>query len=243
MVAAIAALALGVGAGGVAAQDNSSKMQPNSNATNPSTTTQPDARMSASRDDRQDATAHVEKSVAVAKNMERDPKLKKLLQDSKGVFLVPDYVRAALGVGGQGGAGVLLRHEGGKWTGPGFYNIGGVSIGAQAGIATGQIALILMDDKAINSFKQNNKFSLNAEAGLTIVNYSADAIGEAGRGDVVLWTNAKGAFANLAVSVTDIHFDSQETRAYYGRAITPQQVASGAVTNDKASALLRTLPA
>ncbi len=33
--------------------------------------------------------------------------------------------------------------------------------------------MLLMTDRALNSFKGNNTFSLNADAGLTIINYSA----------------------------------------------------------------------
>ena len=70
-------------------------------------------------------------------------------------------------------------HQDGRWSGPAFYNMGGVSIGAQAGVSSGQIALILMDDRALRTFGQDNKFSLNADAGLTFVNYRPRAVNSA----------------------------------------------------------------
>ena len=141
---------------------------------------------------------HMQQALDTIKKMERDPDLKAMLRQSKGVFVVPDYGRAALGVGGQGGAGVLLVHENGKWSGPGFYNLGGASIGIQAGVSGGRIAMILMDDKALRAFSHENKFSLNADAGLTVVNYSARGHGSAGRGDIVAWSDTKGLFGNVA---------------------------------------------
>ena len=194
------------------------------------------------RDSAQNAVEHVNKALEVVRKMEGDPNVKSLLKSAKGVFVVPDYGRAALVVGGQGGAGVLLVHRDDKWAGPAFYNMGGMSVGAQAGISAGQIAMILMDDKALASFGTHNKFSLNADAGLTIVNYSARAHGAAGRGDVVMWSDTEGAFANLSVSVTDVNYDENETRAYYDRTVDPKSVVAGEVVSQKADKLLKALP-
>lgn len=47
--------------------------------------------------------------------------------------------------------------------------------------------VMLMNQKAVNSFMQDNKFSLTADAGLTIVDYTAKAQATAGRGDAVVW--------------------------------------------------------
>ena len=54
------------------------------------------------------AVKHVNDAVAVAQKMLEEPRMKELLQQAKGVFIVPTYGRAALGVGASGGAGVLL---------------------------------------------------------------------------------------------------------------------------------------
>jgi lipid-binding SYLF domain-containing protein len=189
-----------------------------------------------------DASKHVNKAIAVVRMMKSDPEVRGLLQESKGVFLVPHYGRAALVVGGQGGPGVLLVHRNGHWSGPAFYNLGGVSIGAQAGVAEGQVAMILMDDKALNSFANTNEFSLNADAGLTIVNYSKRAHGELGRGDVIVWSDTEGAFANASVSVTDINYDAKETRAYHEHEVIPRTVVSGGITDRKAASLLDAMP-
>lgn len=75
-------------------------------------------------------------------------------------------------------SGVLRVHCNGKWSGPGFYNFGGVSIGLEAGVSAGRVAMILTDEKALANFSKDNKFSLNADAGLTIVDYSARAHGD-----------------------------------------------------------------
>jgi SH3 domain-containing YSC84-like protein 1 len=197
-----------------------------------------------SGDKAQEAQDHLQKSVKVIQQMDADPGMKKLLKQAKGVYIVPDYGRAALGVGARGGAGVLFVKQGGKWGNPAFYNMGGVSAGAQAGVEAGAIALLLNNQKALNSFKKNNNFSLNAEAGLTVVNWSAKAQGSAGKGDVVAWSDTEGAFGDLAVSVTDINFDEKETGAFYGRKIaSAADVIGGKVKAPRSPALKDALAA
>lgn len=188
-----------------------------------------------------DAATHIAKASQVLQQMQRDQALAGVLNRAKGVFVVPDYGRAALGVGARGGAGVLLVRRGGAWTNPAFYNMGGISVGLQAGVEAGAIAFVLNDQKALNSFMQNNKFSLNGDAGLTLVNWSAKGQGSAGRGDITVWSDTEGLFGSAAISVTDINFDEKETAAYYKRQVAARDVVSGAVRNPNATALQQAL--
>ena len=66
------------------------------------------------------ATEHVNKAVQVVQQMQATPEMRALLQRAKGVFVVPDYGGAALGIGARGGAGVLLVRSGDSWSSPAF---------------------------------------------------------------------------------------------------------------------------
>lgn len=188
-----------------------------------------------------DTMQQINRAVQVVKQMEQDQKLKSLLQEAKGIFIVPRYSRAGLGVGGSGGEGVMLVNSNGQWSNPVFYNIGGISIGAQAGAEVGPMTMLLMNDKAINSFMQDNKFSVTADAGLTIARYNATAQGTAGRGDVVVWTDPKGAFASAAIGVTDIHFDAGDNQSFYKTKVSARDIISGKVKSTQAAALTQEL--
>jgi lipid-binding SYLF domain-containing protein len=191
------------------------------------------------------AAKHVSDAVGVVQRMLQEPRMQELLQQSKGVFIVPTYGRAALGVGASGGTGVLLiKRADGTWSDPGFYNIGGISAGAQIGAEGGAIALVLNNEKAVNKFMQKNAFALNADAGITMVNFSKIAQGSLGDGDVVAWSGAKGLYGNLvAVGVSDIRYNQTLTHAYYRKAVTAADILGGKVTSPASDPLKQALGA
>lgn len=191
----------------------------------------------------QKAMRHVDAAVNVVHRMEAEAGMDKLLQQAKGVFIVPEFGRAAFIVGGAGGPGVLLVKRGETWSDPAFYTVGAISAGAQAGVQTGSMALVLNSDKAVNNFTRNNKFSIDANAGLTIINWEKEAQRSAGRGDVVAWTDTKGLFGNLAVGISDIHYDARETSGYYNQKVAASDVINGIVKNPQAATLKQALAA
>ncbi len=189
------------------------------------------------------AGKNVQDAVAVVKRMEADNTMRQVLAEAKGVFIVPTYGRAAFGIGGQGGSGVLLvKKTDGTWSDPAFFNIGGISIGAQAGAEGGPIAFALLNDKAVQRFSDKNNFSLSADAGITIINWAKLAQGSTGGGDVVAWSGAKGLFGNVAtLGANDIRFNQRLTEAYYGKPTTTAEIIGGKAKNPDSDALKQAL--
>jgi len=189
-------------------------------------------------EDMQDAQETLQDAATVLNKMSADANLLPALRSAHGVFVVPDYARVAFGVGGRGGEGVLLVQKDGKWTNPAFYNFGGVSAGLEAGVEAGEIAMVLQTKEALDSFMQQNNWSLNADAGLTVINWSAKAQGSIGKGDVIVWSDTEGLLGDLSVSLTDINFDEDETAAYYGQNVTREAIFSGTVKAPAAVAVI-----
>lgn len=188
------------------------------------------------------ANKHVKNAVSVVKRMESDPTMQRVMIDAKGIYIVPTYGRAALGVGGQGGAGVLLIRQGPDWSDPAFYNIGGISIGAQVGAEGGAVAFVLKNEKAVQRFTDKNNFSLTADAGITVVNWTKIAQGSTGEGDVIAWSGTKGLFGNVAtIGVNDIRYNERMTSAYYGKTTSAMEVIDGKVKNPASDALKQAL--
>lgn len=208
-----------------------------------SSTTATSMKAGDARDEAKGAAEDIRQAEGVIHKMESNSGAKDLLLQAKGVFIVPKYGRAALGIGARGGVGVLLVRQGNTWSSPAFYNFGGISAGLQAGVEGGSFVLVLNDDKAVKSFRQENNWSLNAGAGLTVIDWSAKGQGSAGKGDITVWSDTKGLFGDLSVSVTDIKFDLDQNAAYYGKQVTASNFADSHVSNHESNQLKSTLAA
>lgn len=160
-----------------------------------------------------------------------DPELAQRVAEAKAVFIIPDYATASLLVGGSGGEGVLLERSDGEWGNPGFYDVGSIDVGAQAGAAAGAIVMLLMSDEAVQNFRTDTDFSLTAEAGLTIINWSADVAETSEEGDVIVWSDTAGLLAEASVGVGGISWDEEEAAEYYGQQVAAEEVLAGNVQN------------
>lgn len=177
-------------------------------------------------------------AASAARIMSATPAIADLLARTRGVYIVPMYGRAAIGIGAAGGSGVLMtRRADGRWGNPTFFTMGGLGVGLQAGAEGGPIALLLMNQKAVDSFRKRNNFSLNADAGLTVINYRRMAAGSTA-GDVVAWSGGKGVFGNAAtVSINNIHYNQDLTHAHYGKPVSARQAIDSAAPDQRAHAL------
>jgi lipid-binding SYLF domain-containing protein len=173
---------------------------------------------------------------------EQHPRFVDMMKRAKGVFIVPNSVKGAALIGGEGGQGVLLAREASGWSDPAFLSVGSISFGAQAGGKAGPVIMLLMTDKALNDFTQANNFSLNANAGLTIVNYATATQAPVGKGDIVVWSQQGGAFAGADVSATDIMQNINEDHSFYGSKADTLKIIHGKVHTTRADKLRSSLP-
>lgn len=166
-----------------------------------------------------------------------------MLASAQGIFIVPRYVRAAVGIGGEGGAGLLLLNKGeGRWSDPVFYNAGGVSLGVQVGAQGGMLAFVLNNQKAVDAFLKKTNVSLSAKAGLTVINWNRMAQGSAGAADVVAWSDSRGLFGDAAtVELNGVRYSQNLNNAYYHRTLSASDIIAGKTSNQQANLLLQTL--
>jgi len=214
---------------GASAQDGRAGAQPSPAATQ-------DGETGAQR--KEAANRRLADAAGVVRTMSATPALAELLRMARGAYIVPVYGRAALGVGAAGGSGVLMtRRTDGGWSNPAFFTMGGLSVGLQAGAEGGPIALLLMNQKAVDHFRKRNNFSLSADTGLTVVNFARMKQGSTA-GDVVAWSGGKGLFGNaLTVAVNNIRYNQRLTHAHYGKPLTAQEAIDSAAPDPQAEAL------
>ncbi len=180
----------------------------------------------------------VTEAVQVIGRLKQEARTAELLQQAKGIFIVPGYGRVS--IVSQGGPGVLTtRADGGAWSNPVFYTLAGVSVSSKTGRADEQVVWFLMTQNAVDAFRTNSDFSLDREAGLTVANIARRAsMGDKSVRDVITWSGAEGAFAGASAGVTDVKLDRAATNAYYGlTAVTPAQVLDGAVVSPYSNVL------
>lgn len=186
----------------------------------------PEAKSSAS-DELASAKETVKGAADVVQQLRSDPETRQTLQQAEAVFIVPDFGKAGIGIGASGGEGVLVTNNEGRWSAPAFYNIGSVSLGLQAGVEAGSIAFFLMSQEAVDEFRNKNNFSLSADAGLTVINWSARA--QASGADVIAWADTEGLYGELAVRASDIFWDQEANNAYYQQTANAGDIISGRV--------------
>lgn len=183
----------------------------------------------------------------VVEQMKKDPQLVQLLEKTHGVFIIPNYGKAAAVVGGQGGEGVvLLRADGGDsgdWTAPVFYDFGGASVGAEIGIKAGSMVMLLMSQEAADRFRnEESEWSLTAGSGLTVVDYSAVAQAAAPEQDVIVWSDTEGAFVGADIGIRNINRDQEENASFHGENVNVQELLAGGASGERARELRAALP-
>lgn len=193
-----------------------------------------------SSDELKSAKETVRGAAKVVDKITSDPKASHLLEQARAAFIVPDYGRASLIVGGAGGRGVLITRTDNGWSAPAFYNVGSINFGAAAGAEGGSVAYLIMSNDALKGFKEDHNFALNADAGYTIVNYSGREQTSIGKGtDIVVWSDMKGLYGDFATSVSDIFWDKGANNAYYHQPVTISQILDGSVKDPMSQSPLR----
>jgi lipid-binding SYLF domain-containing protein len=90
-------------------------------------------------------------------------------RDARAILVFPKIVKAGFMIGGQGGEGVLF--VGGRPTG--YYKIGAVSFGLQAGGQSFSYALFLMNDKALTYLRKSDGWAIGSGPSVVVVDKGA----------------------------------------------------------------------
>ncbi len=158
-------------------------------------------------------------------------------KNMKAIFIVPQLLRGALGVGVSGGSGVLLARDfvKGGWSPPAFYTMSAGSVGFQLGADASEVLLVVNTFAGLERFYGGGAFKLGLESGVSV-----GSIGEGGTAglDVVSFASSKGAFLGMSLSGFAISASSDANATYYGTAVKPEQIlANGPITNSGADEL------
>lgn len=155
----------------------------------------------------------------------------KMLEQAKGIVIIPKMINAGFGIGGKRGKGVaMVKLNSGEWSNPVFVTITGGSIGFQAGVQAVDLVLLFKHKEALTEAK-NGDFTiggdLSAAAGpvgrsaSAHTDYKLDA-------EVYSYSRSKGLFAGVSVNGSNIAFDKTANSHFYGSETSTQALFNSA---------------
>jgi lipid-binding SYLF domain-containing protein len=172
--------------------------------------------------------------------------MRRKLARAKGVFIVPQLLKASFIIGGEGGSGVLLAKTNNGWSEPAIYTMGAGSIGLQIGGEASEVMLLLMSDKAVEAILRN-EFKLGADASVAAgpVGAGIEAATTTNLGaDILSYSKVKGLSAGVSIEGAVITARHSRNAAYYGKQAHPRAILyENAVSNRGTLELRQTLAA
>lgn len=165
----------------------------------------------------------------------------KLLDEARGIVVVPDSLKVGLVLGGRRGHGLLsVKNPDGTWSNPSFVKLTGGSIGFQAGVQSADIVLVFRSDRGLDSIV-NGKVTLGADAGVAAGpvgrNASTATDGQL-KAEIWSWSRARGLFAGIALDGAVLSIDDSANEAVYGRDTTPRMIFEGRAHGQPSSAVV-----
>lgn len=159
-----------------------------------------------------------------------------VLNKARCVIVIPSVKKAALGVGGEYGKGVMTCRSGadytGKWSAPVMMQLAGGSFGFQIGGQATDFVILVMNARGAQAML-HNKLKLGADASVAAgpVGRAADAsTNETMRAEMLSYSRSRGAFAGVSLNGATLHPDNDDNKALYGEKVTADQIMSGQVT-------------
>src|SRR5271166_367690 len=164
-----------------------------------------------------------------------------LLERAQCVVIVPGLKKAAFLVGGDYGRGfAVCRHHTGEWGGPAAVRFGGGSFGAQIGLESTDVVMLIMDRKGMVKLTED-KFTVGGDASVAAgpVGRTAAADTDASlHAEILSYSRAHGVFAGVSLDGTVVSKDGSEDRKLYGRDVSNKAIIQGEVPAPEAASVL-----
>jgi lipid-binding SYLF domain-containing protein len=165
----------------------------------------------------------------------------RLLDEARGIVVVPDTIKAGFLIGGRRGLGLMsVKTPDGTWSNPVFVKLAGASIGLQIGVQSADVVLVFRSDRGLESIV-NGKFTLGADAGVAAGpvgrNAAAATDGEL-KAEIWSWSRARGLFAGVARAGAVLSIDNGANSSAYGDGVTPRMVFEGRATQAPSAAIV-----
>jgi lipid-binding SYLF domain-containing protein len=143
-----------------------------------------------------------------------------LLQDARGVAIIPNVIKAGLLVGGRYGRGVILvRQPDGSWGNPVFLTLAGGGIGWQVGVQSTDVVLVFKTSNGLERvLRGQDKLTLGADVAVAAgpVGRQAEASTDGMlRAEIYSYSRSRGLFAGLSLEGAGLLMDYRANEEFY----------------------------
>jgi len=163
-----------------------------------------------------------------------------LLEKAQCVVIVPGLKKAAFIVGGDYGKGyAVCRHDGG-WTGPASITVGGGSFGAQIGVESTDLILLVMHRRGLDALL-HDKFEIGGNISAAAGPVGRQVAAETNitmKAEILAWARAHGVYAGVSVNGMVVKKDGGEDVKLYGHEESNRAILSGRVPAPAVASIL-----
>lgn len=100
-----------------------------------------------------------------------NPRAARIAEDAKAALVFPEITKVGLGIGGEGGNGLLLNKD----QKLGYYRTSSISFGAQAGVQTYGYVVMFLSDAALDKFLSKKGYELGVDGSIAILDAGVTA--------------------------------------------------------------------
>ena len=147
------------------------------------------------------------------------------------VAVIPGFKKGAFIFGGEYGQGVATCRNGSTWSAPVFIQLTGASFGFQAGGQSTDLVLVGMNRRSIDDLLKD-KIKLGGDIAVSAGPVGRDsqaATTELANAEFLTYSRSKGLFAGVDLNGDEVHQNSKDTTAFYGKDTSFQKVLNGGV--------------
>jgi lipid-binding SYLF domain-containing protein len=165
-----------------------------------------------------------------------------LMDECKGIIIVPDLINAGFVVGGKRGRGVaMVKLDDGTWSDPVFVTLTGGSFGFQIGVQSVDLILVFRHKGVLTKVK-NGDFTIGGD-----ISAAAGPVGRSTtastdyklEAEVYSYSRSRGLFAGISINGSDLAIDKSANAEYYGKDLSSQDLFETAKSNTDAVRMLK----
>jgi lipid-binding SYLF domain-containing protein len=187
----------------------------------------------------------IDDCIAVVKEIMKIPEKRippALIEGASAIVIIPGVIKAGFIIGGRHGRGVVLVHEGGRWSNPAFISFTGGSIGWQIGAQATDVVLVFKSKRGVEDMIKG-KFTLGADASVAAgpVGRQAEAATDAQlKAEIYSYSRSRGLFAGVSLEGSVLSIDEAANQAFYGKEdVTANEIFQGGTETPDAAGKLR----